>query len=162
MEPYPVSLVQQCDIIRIHWEWISWLSLDRGVPRLLPAVQAYLFSLVTLVVILPRNVCTCQLSTSVLPHARPAEWKWWTASRKMKMLNKFLFSSVSAFPGLYFFMPSAHEGWSNPKHLSCFCHVTVTHSGGISELLLPGGGEDRDPMGEEIIATFWWQKYSSQ
>lgn len=40
------------------------------------------------------------------------------------------FFSVSAFLGLYFCMPSVQ---SNLRYLSCFCHVTIMHSGGIPE-----------------------------
>lgn len=61
-------------------------------------------------------------------------------------------------------MPLLYEGESNPRYLSCFCHVPTMHSARIQEhkVFLPGGEENQDPLGEELIATFWWQKYSSQ
>lgn len=114
-----VRIVQQCDTIRTHWQRTSRLSLGLWcAPGLFPAVQAYLFHLVTLVVILPRKAPACQLITSVQ--------KWCSASRKMKTLKKFVFSFI--FPWTLFFHAFSTWGLIKPKlssllFLSCHCNA---------------------------------------
>lgn len=107
--------------------------------------------------ILPRNASACQLSISVLPDPGPAKCKQETAFRGMKMLRKVPFRF--SFPWALFFHAFSTRGLIKSKVLLLFllCHYKALGRNTRMQMLtlLPGGREDRAPMGEEIIATFW-------
>lgn len=122
-------LAQQCDTIRIHWEWTWRLSLGLWSAQILPAVEICLFSFITSVATLPGNAFACHLSTLVLPHAGPVE-RSWTAPAKIKTLKKLLFSF--SFSWVLLFHTFSTWALIKPKISlllpSCHCHALQSNS----------------------------------